>query len=91
MFKLGNERIPKRNLILFAGAKIAQYAGKHLHKFVVKQPKYAEGKYEKALKQAFLDIDMAMLNDKNLKDELSGSTAIVCLLKANQLYVVSQV
>ncbi|KAK6637379.1 hypothetical protein RUM44_007795 [Polyplax serrata] len=71
------------------GAKIAQYAGKHLHKFVVKQPKYTEGKYEKALKQAFLDIDTAMLNDKSLKDEFSGSTAIVCLLKANQLYVAN--
>lgn len=74
---------------MFSGAKIAQYAGKHLHKHIVKRPEYAEGKIEIALKQAFLDIDIAMLNDETLKDELSGSTAIVCLIKGNQLYAVS--
>lgn len=71
------------------GAKIAQYAGKHLHKHIVKRPEYADGKLEKALKQAFLDIDVAMLEEDSLRDELSGSTAVVCLLKGNQLYVVS--
>lgn len=71
------------------GAKIAQYAGKHLHKYIVKRPEYADGKFEKALKQAFLDIDVAMLEEECLRDELSGSTAVVSLLKGNQLYVAN--
>ncbi|XP_070064637.1 probable protein phosphatase 2C T23F11.1 isoform X2 [Drosophila virilis] len=33
------------------GATVAQYAGKHLHKFVLKRPEYNENDIEKALKQ----------------------------------------
>lgn len=33
------------------GATVAQYAGKHLHKFVLKRPEYTENDIAKALKQ----------------------------------------
>ena len=28
------------------GAKVAEYAGKHLHKYIIKRPEYKEGKIE---------------------------------------------
>lgn len=36
--------------------------------------------------QAFLDIDEALLNEEELKDEMGGSTAVVCLVKDNKIY-----
>jgi protein phosphatase 2C family protein 2/3 len=38
-------------LYLFTGAKVAQYAGKHLHKYIVKRSEYKEGRIEDALHQ----------------------------------------
>jgi protein phosphatase 2C family protein 2/3 len=34
---------------LILGARIAQYAGKHLHKFITKRPEYEENKISEAL------------------------------------------
>lgn len=68
------------------GAKVAQYAGKNLHKYIVKRPEYKENHIEEALRQGFLDVDTAMLNEESLKDELAGSTAVVVLIKNNKLY-----
>lgn len=67
------------------GADVAQYAGKHLHKFVVKRPEY-EADPGDALQQAFLDIDDAMLEDEQLQEQLAGSTAVTVLIKDNKLY-----
>jgi hypothetical protein len=36
---------------VFTGAKVAQYAGKHLHKYIVKRLEYKEGRIEDALRQ----------------------------------------
>jgi hypothetical protein len=33
------------------GAKVAQYAGKHLHKYIVNRSEYKEGRIEDALRQ----------------------------------------
>lgn len=68
------------------GAKIAQYAGKHLHKYIIKRSEYKEGKIEDALRQGFLDVDNAMLQEESLKDELAGTTAVAIVLKDNKLY-----
>ncbi|KAJ9589005.1 hypothetical protein L9F63_017700, partial [Diploptera punctata] len=68
------------------GAKVAQYAGKHLHKYILKRPEYKEGKIEEALRQGFLDVDTAMLQEESLKDELAGTTAVAIVLKDNKLY-----
>lgn len=38
----------KKNALLL-GARIAQYAGKHLHKFITKRPEYQENKIVEAL------------------------------------------
>ncbi|XP_022175018.1 probable protein phosphatase 2C T23F11.1 [Myzus persicae] len=68
------------------GARIAQYAGKHLHKFITKRPEYEENKISDALQLGFMDMDTAMAEDEVLKDELAGSTAVVVLLKDKKMY-----
>ncbi|CAD7082370.1 unnamed protein product [Hermetia illucens] len=67
------------------GASVAQYAGKNLHKFIVKRPEYKTN-IEVAMKQAFLDIDDAMVYDEACADQMAGSTAVVVLVKDNRLY-----
>ncbi|XP_046394221.1 probable protein phosphatase 2C T23F11.1 isoform X2 [Ischnura elegans] len=66
------------------GAKVAQHAGKHLHKFISKRPEYKSGNIEEAIRQGFLEIDQAM--QETLGDELAGSTAVIVIIKDNKLY-----
>lgn len=67
------------------GASVAQYAGKNLHKFILKQPEYPDN-VEEAMKKGYLAIDEAMLQDEALKDVMAGSTAVTVLIKDNVLY-----
>lgn len=67
------------------GANIAQYAGKHLHKFVTRRPEYGED-VKRALQRGFLDVDEAMLNDESLKEQMAGSTAVAVVIKNEGLY-----
>lgn len=68
------------------GSYIAEYAGKHLHKFVTARPEYHLGNIEEALKQGFLDLDQAMREEYVLLQKVAGSTAVVVLIKDNMLY-----
>ncbi|EDV39636.1 uncharacterized protein Dana_GF24378 [Drosophila ananassae] len=68
------------------GATVAQYAGKHLHKFVLRRPEYNDNDIEGALQQGFLDIDYEMLHKESWGDQMAGSTAVVVLVKDNKLY-----
>ncbi|SPP77533.1 probable protein phosphatase 2C T23F11.1 [Drosophila guanche] len=68
------------------GATVAQYAGKHLHKFVLKRPEYNDNDIERALQQGFLDIDYEMLHNESWGDQMAGSTAVVVLVKDSKLY-----
>lgn len=68
------------------GAKISDYAGKHLHKFIARREEYKEGDIEEALRQGFLEIDRVMLDDDSLKNEQSGSTAVTVIIKNNRVY-----
>lgn len=38
----------------WAGARIAQHAGKHLHKSIVNRPEYSTGQIEAAIKQVLI-------------------------------------
>lgn len=67
------------------GAKVAEYAGKHLHKYITRRPEYVDD-VKHALQQGFLDLDEAMLNNEALREQMSGSTAVVVLIKDNRLY-----
>ncbi|XP_075159820.1 putative protein phosphatase 2C T23F11.1 [Haematobia irritans] len=68
------------------GATVAQYAGKHLHKFLLRRPEYHMDDIVVALKQAFLDIDYEMLYKESWGEQMAGSTAVVVLIKDNRLY-----
>ncbi|XP_044727590.1 probable protein phosphatase 2C T23F11.1 isoform X2 [Chrysoperla carnea] len=68
------------------GAKVAQYAGKHLHKYVTSRCEYRNGDIPAALKAAFLELDQAMLMEESLRDEQAGSTAVTILIKDKRLY-----
>lgn len=68
------------------GAKVAQYAGNHVHKKIVGHPSYKKGDVVDAIKQGFLEIDSDMLKDENMRDELAGTTAVVVLLKNNKIF-----
>ena len=68
------------------GAKVAQYAGNHLHRAILSQEEYANGDIDEALKQGFLQIDQDMLTDPDMKEELAGTTAISVLLKDSKIY-----
>lgn len=65
---------------------VAEYAGKHLHKYLTKQPQYKEGNITEALKQAFLEIDGAILNEKSMLREQAGTTAVVIVVKSDKLF-----
>uniref|UniRef100_A0A182KDD3 protein-serine/threonine phosphatase n=1 Tax=Anopheles christyi TaxID=43041 RepID=A0A182KDD3_9DIPT len=67
------------------GAKVAEYAGKHLHKYITRRPEYAND-VSHALQQGFLDLDEAMLNNEALREQMSGSTAVVVVIKDGRLY-----
>ncbi|XP_025419332.1 probable protein phosphatase 2C T23F11.1 [Sipha flava] len=68
------------------GAKIAQYAGKHLHTFITQRPEYEENKISEALQLGFMDMDTAMADDEMLKNDYAGSTAVVVLIKDKVIY-----
>ncbi|KAK5643526.1 hypothetical protein RI129_007371 [Pyrocoelia pectoralis] len=68
------------------GAKISDYAGKHLHKYITKRNEYKEGNVIDAMKQAFLEMDEVMQNEETLKHEQAGSTAITMVIKENRVF-----
>ncbi|XP_048481383.1 probable protein phosphatase 2C T23F11.1 isoform X5 [Plutella xylostella] len=67
------------------GANIAEYAGKHLHKFITARPEYHLGNIEEAMKQGFLDLDQAML-EEDLQEKVAGSTAVAVLVRGGAVY-----
>ncbi|CAH0560983.1 unnamed protein product [Brassicogethes aeneus] len=68
------------------GAKIADYAGKHLHKYIINRSEYKDGNVADAMKQAFLELDRVMLDEESLKNEQSGTTAVTMIIKDNKLF-----
>ncbi|XP_060531981.1 probable protein phosphatase 2C T23F11.1 [Cylas formicarius] len=68
------------------GAKIAEYAGKHLHKYIINREEYRGNNVSAAMREAFLELDQAMIDEDSLKSEESGSTAVTIIIKGDQLY-----
>lgn len=68
------------------GAKVAEYAGKHLHKYVTQRNEYKEGNIVEAMKQAFLEMDEVMQNDEAIKNEQAGTTAVAVVIKDDKLF-----
>ncbi|VDD88401.1 unnamed protein product [Enterobius vermicularis] len=68
------------------GSKVSQYAGIHLHKLIVTKCFSVEGNIEEGIKQGFLAIDEKMKADETMKDDVSGATAVVVIIKENKIY-----
>ncbi|VIO91014.1 probable protein phosphatase 2C, putative [Brugia malayi] len=68
------------------GARVSQYAGIHLHKLIATNAHYVEGNIEEAIKQGFLALDEKMRNDDEMRDDMSGTTAVVVLIKNKKIY-----
>jgi len=68
------------------GMKVAQYAGNNLHKLLTTQSEYDNGDVPEAIRKSFLQLDQNMLEDKEVRDELAGSTGIIVLIKDNLIY-----
>uniref|UniRef100_A0A0N5A867 protein-serine/threonine phosphatase n=1 Tax=Syphacia muris TaxID=451379 RepID=A0A0N5A867_9BILA len=68
------------------GSAVSEYAGNHLHKLIVTNPAYVEGRIEEGIKQGFLALDEMIRNDKTMKLDKSGSTAVVVIIKDNKIY-----
>jgi len=68
------------------GSAVAQHAARHLHRAVMARQEYAKGDMRAALTQGYLDLDQAMQQDERLRDDMSGSTAVCCLLRDGAVY-----
>uniref|UniRef100_A0A1B6DLT2 protein-serine/threonine phosphatase n=1 Tax=Clastoptera arizonana TaxID=38151 RepID=A0A1B6DLT2_9HEMI len=67
-------------------AKIAEQAGKHLHKYILQRPEYKESRIKEAMQQGYLDFDSAMMDDEEKNGVLAGTTAISVLIKDGTLF-----
>ncbi|KAK0417757.1 hypothetical protein QR680_013191 [Steinernema hermaphroditum] len=68
------------------GAKVSQYAGMHLHKKIVTEANYKRGNIVDAIQSGFLALDEQMKADAETKDEVSGTTAVIVLIRDQQIY-----
>ncbi|KAH0533977.1 hypothetical protein FGG08_007414 [Glutinoglossum americanum] len=69
------------------GDKVAYFAGENVHKIVAKQEAFKKGEYDQSLKDGFLAVDRAILNDPKYCEEVSGCTASVALISKSKIYV----
>ena len=68
------------------GSRIAKHASLFLHKQITDSEAYAEGRISEALIDGFLTLDERMRENAELREEMSGSTAVVVLIKNNSIY-----
>ncbi|CAI4230437.1 unnamed protein product [Auanema sp. JU1783] len=68
------------------GPRVSQYAGINLHKQVLQTKEYKEGNLVGSLRKGFLALDDQMRQDEEMKDDASGTTAVVVLIKNKVLY-----
>ncbi|KAI6647318.1 protein phosphatase 2C T23F11.1-like [Oopsacas minuta] len=68
------------------GTKVAKYSASNLYKVFPNLDTFSKGDYHAALKKSFLDTDVNMLADDDMRDDSSGATAVVVYIKNNKLY-----
>lgn len=68
------------------GSQISRFASQYLHKYIMNRAEYKEGKIVEAMQQAFLELDEHINTNEKLNSAQVGSTAVVILIKDNQLY-----
>lgn len=68
------------------GPKASQFAGINLHKQILQQEDYAQGNLPEALRKGFLALDEQMRSDDEMRDDVSGATAVVVLIKDDVIH-----
>ncbi|CAI2347421.1 unnamed protein product [Caenorhabditis sp. 36 PRJEB53466] len=68
------------------GSKTSQYSGINLHKKIVARKEFNEGNLKEAIEQGFLDLDQHMRADEEVMNDVSGTTAVVVLIKEDQVF-----
>jgi protein phosphatase 2C family protein 2/3 len=71
------------------GSAVAEYAGLMLHKRFLERPEYLANDIPSALINCVLAFDAKMLAEPEIRDQMSGSTAIIVVLKNNHLYIAN--
>lgn len=64
------------------GSTVAEFSGQTVHTRLASLPEYKEGKYEEALKRAFLGTDEDLRASPEYASDPSGCTAVAALLVA---------
>ncbi|GMT18601.1 hypothetical protein PFISCL1PPCAC_9898 [Pristionchus fissidentatus] len=67
------------------GAKVSQYAGQHLHITIGKEDSYKVN-VEEAMRTGFMTLDEMMKADDDMKDDMSGTTAVTIIVKNGVIY-----
>ncbi|KAI3410168.1 tRNA methyltransferase ppm2 [Globodera pallida] len=68
------------------GAQIAKYASQNLHSLIAQSNAFNEGRISDSLVEGFLGLDEEMMTNDGIREEMSGSTAVVVLIKDNFIY-----
>uniref|UniRef100_A0A5S6QRU2 protein-serine/threonine phosphatase n=1 Tax=Trichuris muris TaxID=70415 RepID=A0A5S6QRU2_TRIMR len=68
------------------GAAVARYASYHLHKRIVQSKAYEEGRIADAIRDGYLSTDEEILHREDNAGHMTGTTAVVVLIKDNFLY-----
>lgn len=68
------------------GSKASQYSGINLHKKVVSRKEFSEGNLKEAIERGFLDLDQQMRVDEETKDDVSGTTAVIVMIKEDRVF-----
>ncbi|XP_073975928.1 probable protein phosphatase 2C T23F11.1 [Rhodnius prolixus] len=68
------------------GSRISSFAGRHLHKYITRQECYRSGDIKTAIELGFLDLDNEMKEDKQLRNDMSGTTAVIVLIREGVVY-----
>jgi len=68
------------------GARVAEYAGLHLHKRIIGNEHYENDDFHTAIKSGFLKLDEDLKLDEETKEQMSGTTAVTVLIKNNRIF-----
>lgn len=71
------------------GDGAAKYLEDNLHKFLIKQPLFAQMKFERALETAFEECDQELLKHCAEKNDDSGACVAMCLLIHHEMFIAN--
>lgn len=68
------------------GAKVAHHSSKHLHQRILNHAEYKKGNIETAIRKGYIEFDDEMCQDREIREDLAGTTAVCVLIKDKKLF-----